>query len=294
MSKLSIVLSGVIEKSNFNEWKTDLVEQIRSVNTDLKTDDDFAQATKHVKQFKAAENSLKEAKQSALEQAEEINQLFEAIDQVSAEARQARLSLDKQIKKRKQEIKDEHIQQGVDTVNAFIKEQSEAFQSLPQDNYNDREIFEDAVSGKASTKGMQKSITQTCNLIKAAIAEKAAEVDANVKVLDKLPGNHKALFQDREQLVALSPDELNKTIDERIANFDQTAAAPVETEAEAEPEVEAEAEPEAADGADEDKDDYVITIDIRASEDTADAIRTTIVKALSGNDAVGDITLSAK
>lgn len=147
--------------------------------TELKTGDDFAKATKHVKQFKKAEKSLKEAKISALKQAEEINQLFEAIDQVSAEARQARLSLSKQIKKRKQEIKDDFVQQGVDSINAFIEEQSEAFQGLSHSNYNDKAIFADAISGKASTKGMQKAISKTCESIKAAITEKSAMVDAN-------------------------------------------------------------------------------------------------------------------
>lgn len=297
MSKLSIVISGVIEKSNFDEWKTDLVEKIRSVNTDLKTDDDFVAAGKHVKQFKAAEKSLKEAKQSALQQAAEINKLFEAIDTVSEEARQARLKLDKQIKKRKKEIKLEFVEQGVTSIKAFIEEQSPEFQSLSHSDYIDDAIFADALSGKASTKGMQKAITKTCDSIKDAITKKAADVNANAKALDNLPANHKALFQDRTQLIGLSTDELNKTIDERVSTFEKQStgtdapAAVVVDEPEEEP---VEKTVDTADTAsDEDKSDYTVTIEINATEDEADAIRTTVVEALSSNSAVGNIILAA-
>ena len=73
MNPLVIKLTGEIENSNFDEWKNDLVVQIRAVNTELTTDDQFVEATKNVKTFKAAEKSLKQAKQSAIEQAAEIN-----------------------------------------------------------------------------------------------------------------------------------------------------------------------------------------------------------------------------
>ncbi len=306
MSKLSIVISGVIEQSNFEEWKTDLVEKIRSVNTELKTDDDFSAATKHVKQFKAAEKSLKAAKKSALEQAAEINQLFETIDTVSEEARQARLKLSKQIKKRKQEIKDDFIQQGVDTINTFIKEQSADFQALSHSDYNDDDIFADAISGKASTKGMQKAITKICESIKAAITEKAAEVDANAGLLDKLPPNHKALFQDRGHLVSLSTEALNKTIDERVSALEISIQEKAEADEEdADEEIQTDedldesdektedaAPVKSEDASEEDKSDYLVTIEVNATEEEADAIRAIVESALSDNSAVSNITLS--
>lgn len=296
MSKLSIVLSGVIEKSNFDEWKTELIEQIRSVNTELKTDDDFVAATKHVKQFKAAEKNLKEAKKSALEQAAEISKLFEAIDTVSEEARQARLKLDKQIKKRKKEIKSEYVAQGVDSIKAFIATQSEAYQSLPHSDYTDKEIFVDALSGKASSKGMQKSITKTCESIKAAITKQAEGVEINVTKLDNLPAHHQALFQDRTQLISLNPEQLDKTIDERITHFEKQSieadAAPTEVVAEPEEKVKAE-ERVAATDSDAEKSDYTVTVEINATEDEADGVRTTVMEALLGNSAVSNIILSA-
>lgn len=87
-------LTGTVNTSNFDEWKSDLIVQIQSTHIELVTDDDFVEATNQVKSFKAAEKFLKQAKQSAINQAEEIQQLFSAIDDITEEARQARLSLD--------------------------------------------------------------------------------------------------------------------------------------------------------------------------------------------------------
>lgn len=295
MSELSIVLSGVIEKSNFDEWKKELIEQIRSVKTELKTDDDFAAATKHVKQFKAAENNLKKAKQSALEQAAEINALFEAIDTVSEEARQARLTLDRQIKKRKEEIKEEFVAEGVAKVKAFIAEQSDAYQLIDHSLYTDPDIFEDALSGKASTNGMSNAIAKTSASIKESITLQAKVVDANLITLDNLPPNHQALFQDRKQLLALSGEQLNLKIDERVAKLEEqtaNAAQPVADAQEVKPEAEAESE-KTATTANADASDYTVTVEITGTEEEADAIRTAVVEALSKNAAVGNITLSA-
>lgn len=73
---LTIELTGKIQKTNFDEWKKDLILQIKSTKTDLITDDDFFIATEEVKMFKIAEKSLKKAKQSAIEQVTDIQKLF--------------------------------------------------------------------------------------------------------------------------------------------------------------------------------------------------------------------------
>ena len=100
MKQLFIKLTGTVNSSNFDVWKKELITQIQAVNIELVTDNDFITASKQVKSFKSAEKSLKQAKQSAINQAEEIQQLFSSIDEVTEEARQARLSLECQIKAR--------------------------------------------------------------------------------------------------------------------------------------------------------------------------------------------------
>jgi len=178
MSDLIIKLKGEITDTNFDEWKNDLLARLKSVNTELASDDDFANAESDVKIIKAGEVTLKNAKASALEQADEIQKLFAAIDEVSSEARDARLALERQIKKRKAEIKDEIVESGLDAVKAYIEEQSTELQSV-KNSWLDRSAFEEEIKGKRTTTSMHKAVTGLQVKIKNEIAQREESINAN-------------------------------------------------------------------------------------------------------------------
>lgn len=224
MAHLAIKLTGQILSSNFDEWKRELIMRIQGVNAELKTDNQFAMAAEDVKQFKAAELALKKAKESAINQAADIQRLFAAIDEVSEEVRQVRLSLERQIKRRKVEIKEEFIQSGLSRVRDFIKQQDDNFKAIDHRDYLDRHNFEEALKGRTSVQGLSVAIDEMSERIKQDIATRAADVRKNATKLDSLPAGHKALFQDRRTLLALAPDKLDSIIDERIAVFQQQVA----------------------------------------------------------------------
>lgn len=224
MDDLVIKLTGEIQNSNFETWKDDLLEQIKSVDKSLKSDSDFAEAAKSVKQFRAAEKALKAAKESAIDQAADINTLFDAIDAIAEETRQVRLSLDRQIKKRKEEIKDQSVQQGMALIEAYISEQSENFQLIDHDEFLNDDHFEEAIKGKASLKGMQSAVTKRAEELKQAIDAKAVQVKNNASVLESLQSDHKLLFQDRASLLAKTGDELNALIDQRVEAWEKEHA----------------------------------------------------------------------
>ncbi|MDM8527503.1 hypothetical protein QUF58_04755 [Anaerolineales bacterium HSG24] len=219
MNDLIIRLTGQINHSNFDEWKNELIIQIQSVNTELITDNDFAIATRHAKLFKDAERALKQAKQSAIEQAADIQRLFSAIDQISEEARQARLSLERQIKARKLEIKQEFVRSGIDTVQVFIDQQHADFQQIDHSIYLNRHRFELAIKGKAGIRGVQHAIDETCRTIRLEISERGAIVARNGAKIDSISNEYRSLFQDRTALLSLTEQELQLTIDKRIAFF---------------------------------------------------------------------------
>ena len=220
MNELIINLSGVVHASNFDEWKRDLISQIQDLNKQLVTDSDFDAATKQVKSFKAAENALKKAKQSAINQASEIQQLFAAIDEVSEEARQARLSLERQITTRKQEIKQLFILSGIEEIEHVIDSQIDEFKYCDLSQFLDQGRFETAVRGKAGIKGLEAGIEQAASIIRAEIAEKAIQIRNNKARLDSLAEGYKILFQDYPQLICLPEEQLAQEIDKRIARFE--------------------------------------------------------------------------
>ena len=57
MNQLAIKVRGEVLSSNFDEWKLELIGEIQAVNTELKTDAQFAHAQIDVKRFKVAAKS---------------------------------------------------------------------------------------------------------------------------------------------------------------------------------------------------------------------------------------------
>ncbi len=219
MPQLQINLTGTINSTNFDEWKSDLIAKIQSVNRNLVTDNDFDEATKYVKSFKAAEKALKDAKQSAINQAQEIQQLF-SIDEITEEARQARLSLERQIKARKKEIKEDYIQSGIDQIKAVIEELPIDLAICDVSRYLDRSRYESAVFGKAGIKGLESGINQVTSVIREEITEKVRQINNNKVKLDSLTEGHKVLFQDYNQLLCWASEKLDVEIDKRIAHYE--------------------------------------------------------------------------
>lgn len=106
---LRIEVTGAVTASNLADFKQTALTAIRSVNRELKTDTDFADAEKAVKWCADVETRLKAAKEHALSQTADIDALFKALDDISAEARSVRLDLDKLVKRRKDEVKEEAV-----------------------------------------------------------------------------------------------------------------------------------------------------------------------------------------
>ncbi len=297
MNQLIIHLAGAIEDSNFLEWKQDLLAHIHSVNTELATDDDFVDAENHVKFFKEAEKTLKEAKQSAIEQAADIQQLFASIDEISEEARQIRLALQRQIKTRKLEIKEEVIQQGIEVVRSCIQQQSDGFQRIDHSIYLERTRFDQAVKGKVALHRLRKAVASLIQTIEKEIESRAEEVSANLEKLEALPEPLQLLFQDRNSLIGLNTQELSLTIDKRIALHDaEQSKRKLEKTANVLKKFEdAELNPDANVSSEQEipqNEKYQLVIDLFASKESAIEIARTVRSSLVDSDSVVDIRLT--
>lgn len=298
MNQLTIQLTGEIQSSNFTEWKNSLLKQIQSTNTQLVTDDDFVNAARHVKLFKTAENSLKQAKQSAINQAADIQKLFTAIDAVSAEAREARLMLERQIKTRKQEIKEELIASGIELVHESIRQQNADFQLISHTYFVDFKRFETVIKGKAGIRGIEIAIDSLSATIKQEISLKAAEVNHNVLIINALSSQDQMLFQDRAALLELSKQELELTIDKRIALQNEENArvkaekAVCELEKIEDTELNPDSHIDPTNTVTPAKSHYKLVIDILSSKDDAIEIARSIKSDYAKNPLISGIKLS--
>lgn len=216
ITSYDIKLSGIIHSSNFDEIKQAILAKIESSKIELKTDENFYQAKLDVKQFKLVEETLRKVKQSTINQAEQIQKLFSEIDEVTQSTRQARLSLERQVKTRTLEIKNECIQSGIDEIQNFIDEQVDEFKHINKSLFLDHTRFEYAAKGKTKIESVKNAIDLLCLAIKKEISDKNTEVQNNKTKIDALNEDHKLLFQDWKSLLSLSETELTSEIDKRI------------------------------------------------------------------------------
>ena len=103
---LRIEITGQVTASNLPAFKQTALAAIRSVNRDLQTDQDFADAEKAVKWCAEVEDRLAAAEQHALSQTASIDELLRTMKEISGEARRVRLDLTKLVDSRKQQIKE--------------------------------------------------------------------------------------------------------------------------------------------------------------------------------------------
>merc|ERR1712138_261289 len=93
---------GMVEASNLKEFEASARATLASINTDLQSDQDFADAEKAVKFCKDVEKRLAGAKENVLGQMQTVDEVVKTIDRISEETRQLRLKLDKAVKEQKE------------------------------------------------------------------------------------------------------------------------------------------------------------------------------------------------
>ena len=222
--------------------------------------------------------------------------MFSSIDEITEKARQTRLSLERQIKSRKLEIKNQYIQSGIDQIHAFIDDQTEELKCIDTAIYLDRIRFESAVRGKAGIKGLQVAIDNICSDIRNEISVKLIEITNNKIKIDSLPEGYKLLFQDWKALLGLSQNELGLVIDKRIAKYNKQIAQNETEKLKSElNEIEdIELNPENT-STDEIKksphEKYRILIDLISTKDTAKKIARTVKDNYGNNPTVSEIKL---
>lgn len=211
---LRIEVTGAVTASNLAEFKATALAAIRAVNRDLKTDQDFANADKAVKWCGDVESRLAAAKEHALSQTASIDALFKTIDDISAEARQVRLELEKLVTKRKGEIKDAILVKAriayADHVAELEAEIEPLRLVLPQPD------FAGAAKNKRTLATLQDAVDT--ELANAKIEADATARDWRSKLawFGEEAAEHLFLFADLQALVQKPADDFRLAVTARI------------------------------------------------------------------------------
>lgn len=218
LPSLSIQVTGMVTESNMEAFKAQAMGVLGSINRNLQTDEDFANAEKTVTWCKGVEERIEATKQQVLGQTADIEAVFRTMDDVSAETRRIRLELDKLVAKRKDERRTEI---GNNARRAVIDHIHGINESLaPHSLQMPATLVADiaaAIKGKRSFASMQDAVDSVATNAKITASQAADRIRANIRVLEMEEGTYGALFPDRVQLCSSkSPEDLRNLIAARI------------------------------------------------------------------------------
>lgn len=225
---LRLEVTGMVTASNLGEFKAHALAVFSSINRELTTDQQFADAEKTVKWCGDVESRLAAAKEHALSQTESIDLLFKTIDDISAEARRVRLDLDKLVTKRKGEVKDSIIltaKAAYDRHLDSLKAETEnCWIALPSPD------FAGAAKGKRNFDSMQDAANTVLANAKIEADASAKRIRVNLARLKESSVGYEFLFSDKPTLISKQTDDLNLLIESRIAAHKKSEADKLEAE----------------------------------------------------------------
>lgn len=226
---LHIVLKGEVSASNLATFKDVALAAIRSVNRDLQTDQDFADSAKARKWCEDIESKVAAAKEHALGQTASIDELFRAMDEISAEARRVRLELDKLEKARNLAINGEIVADGVkqfaDHMKALNAAMPAAYMPAIQAD------FGGAIKGLRSVASKKDAVATELARVKIIANEHATRITANLRTLAERK-DMAFLFADVGALVLKAPDDLAAVMAQRVSRHEAEQAAKEEAQRE--------------------------------------------------------------
>ena len=228
---LIVQVKGEVTQSNLQPYKEKVLSFIRSINTDLTTDQHFADAEGAAKFCGNAEKSLEEVKKNALSQSISINELLTAVDEMRADLRSKRLELEKLVKSRKEAIRIEIKLKADQEFQAYIAELNLAL--------GGRVFVQVAAPDFAGAMKLKRTITGIEDAVGTLMAEAKIEaraqadlIGANLASLRELASEHIALFRDAQQLVLRPNDEVVSVINSRIIEHKAAEEARIEADRE--------------------------------------------------------------
>lgn len=224
MQEIILKIQSAIVASNIDDVAASVRAEIAKVNTDLKTDEDFATAEQQVKDFKNAEDAIKEARDAALSEAQDVRKLLDTTDEIIELLAQTRLALDKRVKAQKTKVKEEitsRTREGINKALAGcdVRLRAAMRKVLRIDELDG--VLAEATKGKKTLAGLEKGCAEVLANWTALIGKTEAYMQARYA---QIPADRLHLFADLDDLLALDSG-FEVAIAARIAADDERQAA---------------------------------------------------------------------
>lgn len=216
---LRIEVTGSVLATNLDAFRDHALQVIGAINTNLQTDQDFADAEATVKWCKGVEEKLDAAWEGALAQTASIDALRRTVEDVKAEVKRKRLELDKLVTAQKDAIRTEIVMsartalcQHVADLNATLPKPA----AVPVPGAD----FAGAIKGKRSVDSIRDTVAALLANAKAEATQTALRVRSNLDAFNLLAADRVSLFPDLAALALKSAEDFAALVQGRLAQHE--------------------------------------------------------------------------
>lgn len=211
---IAVQIRGEVVASNMPVFKERLAAYIASINTDLKTDQDFVNAEAAVKNCAETERRIAATKEQVLGQVASIDEVIRALDDADAQLSKVRIRLEKEIKSKKEAIKEtihlKAVQAFRDHVHALEKEIAPLRLEFPPRD------FSGVMKNKRTLESLQNAVDTELAAGKIVVDAIAAGVRARLNWYKLEAAGYEALFADLQTVIQKSDDDFKLLVSSRI------------------------------------------------------------------------------
>ncbi|MCU7840895.1 MAG: YqaJ viral recombinase family protein [Candidatus Thiodiazotropha sp. (ex Troendleina suluensis)] len=227
LPSLVVRVTGEVTESNIELYRDQVISFIRSINTDLQTDQDFVNASEMVKFCKKLENKLVAVKQQALSQTQSIEALFNTINLFFEETRKKRLTLNTLVDNRKKAIRHEILNRGETALTSHLKKVNDTLNgvSLPEYTVD----FASVMKGRNKIDKLNDAVDDALAKAKIDINEMADEIRINLQTYEELATGYEYLFN-LQSIITKPSDDFTAHIKSMIADHKAAEEERLETE----------------------------------------------------------------
>lgn len=219
---LSVQVQGMVTASNLKQFEGSARATLANINTDLQTDNDFADAEQAVKFCKDVEKRLDSAKDNVLGQMQTVDEVVRSIESIKEETRQIRLKLDKAVKDQKEARKLEILGRSNDLLQKHLcnlendlEKQAGGDFSFPL-SYAIKGDFSGAMKGKKTITSLQSACDDELARAKIEANEIAGIIRTNLQQMNEHAADHKFLFRDFGQICQKPAEDFAAVVKQRI------------------------------------------------------------------------------
>lgn len=219
-------MNGLAINSNLDAFKEAADKMVSDAQLPIESDQDFANAEQRVKQFKKAEDKIKEVSKAVLGEVESIDKFTKDLSYIGEQLRQARLDTDKKVKSRKAEIRQEILNASLNEINALVNQVNAELRITVS---VDTSSIEQSMKGKKTVDSLKDAANTALANLKIELNEQASTVRANAELMKKPEYNEfKFLFSDWSQIAFKANDDFESLVKSRIADHKEAEAKRLE------------------------------------------------------------------